>query len=81
LLEPLVRQALAGLPPQVAARVTNGLVITGGEAFWEEDWHPQLSPPRCRQVLNCLTAAGIVEEVGRRGDRRQLQVKRRWLQI
>ena len=77
-LEPGVRKALEGLPPDLGAQVSGWLIATGGEAFREQEWHGRLEPVRCRQVITSLTAAGLLEEAGRVGNSRMLQIAPRW---
>jgi hypothetical protein len=79
-LEPEVAAALDGLPPGLAAQVCGWLIMTGGEAFREQEWHDRLEPTRRRQVMTRLTSAGLLEEVGRVGTGRMLQLAPRWLQ-
>jgi hypothetical protein len=77
-LEPGVEAALDGLPPNLVAQVSDWLIITGGEAFLEQEWHGRLEPPRCRQVITRLTSAGLLEEVCRVEEGRMLQLAPRW---
>jgi len=78
-LEPGVEAALSGLPPSLVAQVSGWLIATGGEAFWEKEWHGRLEPPRCRQLITRLEAAGLLQEVCRVGESRMLQIAPRWL--
>jgi hypothetical protein len=78
-LEPEVRDALSGLPPGVAGQVSGWLIATGGEAFWEKEWHGRLDPPRRRRVITCLLAAGLLNEVCRIGESQKLQIAPGWL--
>ena len=57
-LEPEVEAALSGLPPGLVAQVSGWLIATGGEAFWEKEWHGRLEPPRCRQLITRLAGRG-----------------------
>ena len=77
-LEPEVRKALSGLPPELAGQVSDWLVATGGEAFGEKEWHGRLDPPRRRQLINRLLDAGLLQEVGQLGNSRMLQIAPRW---
>jgi hypothetical protein len=79
-LEAKIREALAGLPPGLAGQVSGWLIATGGEAFWEEEWHDRLDPPRCRRLISRLQGAGILKEADRLGNSRMLQLEGRWLQ-
>jgi hypothetical protein len=78
-LDPEVEAALSGLPPSLVEQVSGWLIATGGEAFWEKEWHGRLEPPRCRQLITRLEAAGLLEEVCRVGESRMLQIAPRWL--
>jgi len=73
-LEPGVEAALSGLPPSLVEQVSGWLIATGGEAFWEKEWHGRLEPPRCRQLITRLEAAGLLQEVCRVGESRMLQI-------
>ena len=77
-LEPEVAAALSGLPPGLAEQVCGWLIMTGGEAFREQEWHDRLEPTRRRQVITRLTSAGLLEEVGWVGTGRMLQLAPRW---
>jgi hypothetical protein len=79
-LEPEVAAALSGLPPSLVAQVSGWLIASGGEAFWEKEWHGRLEPRRCRQLTNRLQAAGLLTEVCQAGGDRLLQLAPRWLQ-
>ena len=57
-LEPEVEAALSGLPPSLVEQVSGWLIATGGEAFWEKEWHGRLEPPRCRQLITRLAGRG-----------------------
>ena len=78
-LEPELEAALSGLPPGLAGQVSGWLIATGGEAFWEKEWHGRLDPPRRRQLITRLLAAGLLKEVCRVGESRKLQVAPGWL--
>ena len=78
-LEPEVKEALSGLPPGLAEQVSGWLIATGGEAFWEKEWHDHLEPPRRRQLITRLLAAGLLEEVCQVGENRKLQMAPGWL--
>ncbi|OGR25718.1 MAG: hypothetical protein A2139_09455 [Desulfobacca sp. RBG_16_60_12] len=78
-LDPEVEAALSGLPPSLVQQVSGWLIATGGEAFWEEEWHGRLEPPRCRQLITRLEAAALLAEVCRVGESRMLQLAPRWL--
>ena len=41
-LEPGVKAALPGLPPNLVDQVSAWLIATGGEAFGEQEWHGRL---------------------------------------
>jgi len=73
-LEPEVRKALAGLPPGLVGQVSGWLIATGGEAFWEKEWHGRLEPSRCRQFITRLKSAGLLSEVCQAGNSRMLQI-------
>jgi hypothetical protein len=79
-LEAELQEALSGLPQGLAGQVSSWLIATGGEAFWEEEWHGRLDPPGCRRLICRLQGAGILKELGRVGNSRMLQVERRWRQ-
>jgi hypothetical protein len=74
-LEPRVREALADFPRDLASRVCDWLMATGGEAFREAEWLGRLTPPQGRQVLTRLEAAGLMVMIG--GERYRL--RRSWL--
>jgi len=78
-LEPGVEAALSGLPPGLAGEVCGFFIATGGEAFWEKEWHGRLEPPRCRQFITRLLSAGLLEEVCQVGNSRMLQIAPRLL--
>jgi hypothetical protein len=78
-LEPEVEAALSGLPPGLAGQVSGWLIATGGEAFWEKDWHGRLEPPRRRQLITRLLSAGLLKEVCQVGESRKLQIAPGWL--
>lgn len=78
-LELEVREALSGLSPSLAEQVSGWLIATGGEAFWEEEWHGRLEPPRCRRLITRLQAAGLLQEVCQVGENRRLRIGQRWL--
>ena len=78
-LDPEVAAALAGLPPTLVEQASGWLIATGGEAFWEKEWHARLEPSRCRQLITRLKAAGLLAEVCRVGESRMLQLSPRWL--
>lgn len=79
-LEPVVRQALTGLPQALVEQVCGWLLASGGATFWEEEWPAHLEPSRGRHIVPCLKAASILEEVGQRGHRRMLRLAPRWLE-
>jgi hypothetical protein len=78
-LEAEVKKALSGLPPGLAGQVSGWLMATGGEAFWEKDWHGRLEPPRRRQLITRLLSTGILQEVCQVGGSRKLQIAPGWL--
>ena len=78
-LEPGVKAALSGLPPNLVEQVSAWLIATGGEAFGEKEWHGRLEPPRCQQLITRLKSAGLLEEVCQVGESRMLRIGRRWL--
>ena len=78
-LEPGIEAALAGLSPSLAPQVSGWLIATGGEAFWEKEWHGRLEPSRCRQFITRLLSAGLLEEVCQMGNSRMLQIAPRLL--
>jgi hypothetical protein len=78
-LEPEVKKALSGLPPGLVGQVSGWLIATGGEAFWEKEWHGRLNPPRRRQLITLLLAAGLLKEVCQVGETRKLQIAPGWL--
>jgi hypothetical protein len=78
-LQPEVEAALSGLPPILVEQVSGWLIATGGEAFWEKEWHGRLEPSRCREFITRLLAAGILQEVRQVGETRLLQLAPRWL--
>ena len=78
-LEPEVEAALSGLPPGLVGQVSGWLIATGGEAFWEKEWHGRLEPPRRRQLITRLLAAGLLQEVCQVGESRKLQIAPGWL--
>jgi len=78
-LEPEVKAALSGLPPNLAVQVSAWLIATGGEAFAEKEWHGRLGSLRCQQLTTRLKAAGLLEEVCQVGESRMLRIGRQWL--
>jgi hypothetical protein len=78
-LEPGVKAALSGLPPNLVVQVSAWLIATGGEAFREKEWHGRLEPSRCQQLITRLKSAGLLEEVCQVGESRMLRISRRWL--
>lgn len=78
-LEPEVCKALSGLPPDLAGQVSGWLIATGGEAFWEKDWHAHLDPSRRRELITRLLSTGLLQEVCQVGENRKLQIAPRWL--
>ena len=78
-LEPGVKAALSGLPPNLAVQVSAWLIATGGEAFGEKEWHGRLEPPRCQQIITRLKSAGLLEEACQVGESRMLRIGRQWL--
>jgi hypothetical protein len=78
-LEPEIDAALSGLPSSLVAKVSGWLIATGGEAFWEKEWHGRLEPSRCRQFITRLLAAGLLQEVRQMGNSLMLQIAPRWL--
>jgi hypothetical protein len=79
-LEARLDATLPDIAPSLVAQVAGMLIATSGEAFWPDEWHHRLEPRRCQQVINRLTAAGVLERVGPVGDRHLLKLARRWLQ-
>jgi hypothetical protein len=77
-LEPGVKAALSGLPPNLAVQVSAWLIATGGEAFGEKEWHGRLEPPHCQQLITRLKSAGLLEEVCQVGESRMLRLGRQW---
>jgi hypothetical protein len=78
-LDPEIDAALSGLPPSLVEQVSGWLIATGGEAFWEKEWYDRLEPPRCRQIITRLLAAGLLQEVRQMGNSRMLQIAPRLL--
>jgi hypothetical protein len=78
-LAPEFRQALSGLPADLVVQVSGWLIATGGEPFWEKDWHGRLDPPRHRQIITRLLDAGLLKEVCRVGEDRKLQMLPGWV--
>jgi hypothetical protein len=78
-LEPEIRRALFGLPQDLTEQVSGWLLASGGEAFWEEEWHDRLDPSRCRHLITRLKAASILEEACQMGNRWMLRLAPRWL--
>ena len=78
-LEPEVRKVLAALPPGLAGEVSGWLIATGGEAFWEKEWHGLVEPPRRGHVFTLLLAAGLLKEVCQVGEHRKLRIGPGWL--
>ena len=78
-LEPEIDAALSGLPSSLVEQVSGWLIATGGEAFWEKEWHGRLEPSRCRQLITRLLAAGLLQEVRQMGNSLMLQIAPRWL--
>jgi hypothetical protein len=73
-----VRKALAGLPPDLADRVGEDLITSGGEGFWEEDWQTLPDADRRQEVISLLKAAEVLEVAGKVGEPRKLRLARRW---
>ncbi|MFA5110856.1 MAG: hypothetical protein WC443_05575 [Desulfobaccales bacterium] len=80
LLEPKIEAALSGLPKSLADQVCEWLIATGGEAFWDEEWHGRLEPMQGREVTARLNAAGLLEVAYQTGVNQQFRLPRRWLQ-
>lgn len=78
-LEPEVKRALSGLPPALVEQVSGWLIATGGESFWEKEWHGRLDAPRRRQLITRLLSAGLLQEVCQMGESRKLQIAPGWL--
>jgi predicted DNA-binding transcriptional regulator len=79
-LRPKVKEALPELSPQQADQVCDWLVATGGEPFDETAWQVHLKASRCRQIIACLKAAGLLEEVTLAGLGQMFKLPRQWLQ-
>ena len=75
-----VGQALAPQGPALAAGVADWLIASGGQAFWQEEWHGQLEAGRCQQVVSRLLLQGVLEVAHQSGPRRLLRLPSRWLQ-
>jgi hypothetical protein len=74
-----VSGALAGQAPDLAGPVADWLIATGGEAFWEQQWHRRLGDARAPQISRELLARGLLEQVRQSGARRLLRLQPRWL--
>jgi len=73
-------QELKDWPRTLTARLADGLIATGGEPFWEEDWQVILAPDQRRELLHCLTTAQILELVAQSGPTRMLRLHSDWRQ-
>jgi hypothetical protein len=75
-----VAGVLADLPPEVVSRVGDGLIASGGEAFWEEEWQDRLDGALRQQIITRLKAAALLEVRYQSGPSRMLRLPRHWLQ-
>jgi len=74
-----MREALPDLPPDLADQVCEDLIASGGEAFWEEDWHNRLDVSLRQEVIGRLEAMEVLEEAAQAGESRKFKLARRWL--
>jgi hypothetical protein len=73
-----IAKVLDDLPPGLTQQVADGLIATGGEAFWEQQWRlPPGEVPR-REILGRLEAAGVLQAVVRTAGGRMLRLARGW---
>ena len=80
-----LRQEIAGLlgdlPREVARRLADRLIATGGEAFWEDRGGEPAQPPEVRKALTSrLVAAGVLKLVMQAGRSRMVRLSPPWLQ-
>ena len=76
-----VAQALAGLPRPQAEQVTEWLIATAGEPFWEEGWPPRMGAGRREEIVSSLKAAQVLETLLQSGQNQLLRLQRRWLRL
>ncbi len=81
ILEPRVAAALSGLPQSLAGQVSQWLIATGGEAFWDKEWQGGLEPFQCQDLTTRLKGAGLLEVTGQNGVSEQFRLPRCWLQL
>ncbi len=74
-----IAEALRDLPRALAVPAADGLIATGGEAFWEDHWQ-DLSHHQRQQIIARLTAAGVLRVTARSGARRLLRLAPPWCQ-
>jgi hypothetical protein len=72
--------ALAACHPALAGPVADWLIATGGEAFWEQQWHSRLGAANPQQISRELLARGLLDQVYQSGPRRLLRLQQRWLE-
>lgn len=77
-----VAVVLGDLPSPLHPQVADGLIASGGEPFWEEDWRRFLPTAYSQEILNRLSAPGSLLEVvcTPDGSSRLLRLKSGWLQ-
>jgi hypothetical protein len=60
-----ITRVLDDLSPALTRQVADGLLATGGAAFWEQQWRAPLSAVQRREILARLEAAGLLKTVAR----------------
>jgi hypothetical protein len=75
-----IARVLDDLSPALIRQVADGLVATGGAAFWEQQWRAPLSEVKRREILARLEAAGLLKTVARTVGGRMLCLAGDWRQ-
>jgi hypothetical protein len=73
-----IARILDDLSPGLSRQVADGLIATGGAAFWEQQWRAPLSEGRRREILGRLEAAGLLQIVARTVGGRMLCLTGDW---
>jgi hypothetical protein len=75
-----IARVLDDLSPGLTRQVADGLIATGGAAFWEQQWRAPLSEVQRREILERLTAAGLLTTVAQTVGGRMLCLAGDWRQ-
>jgi hypothetical protein len=78
-LRQAVAAALTAFPGTLAARVSETLISTGGETFWQNQWQEQLPAAQRQNVITRLLQASVLQVVSQEGSQRQLRLQDHWL--